>query len=86
MNAKPPPLPTRGGLNPAHPSKPNETERLPQIFSSLVGEMAGRLEGGLCLRRQPLMPQPHTAQQEHPSAPKKPLRSAIGSFDVHADA
>ncbi len=27
-----------------------------------------------------------TAQQEQPSAPKKPLRSAIGSFDVQAPA
>jgi hypothetical protein len=28
----------------------------------------------------------HTAQQAQPSAPKKPLRSAIGSFDVQAPA
>lgn len=28
----------------------------------------------------------HTAQQEQPKAPKKPLRSAIGSLDVHAPA
>jgi hypothetical protein len=28
----------------------------------------------------------HTAQQAQPSAPKKPLRSAIGSLDVQAPA
>jgi hypothetical protein len=28
----------------------------------------------------------YTAQQEQPRAPKKPLRSAIGSFDVQAPA
>jgi hypothetical protein len=39
------PSPQGGGLNPVQPLWINRGWRLPQVFSPLVGEMAGRPEG-----------------------------------------
>jgi hypothetical protein len=39
------PSPQGGGLNPAVPLSHNRGNAVPQVFSPLVGEMAGRPEG-----------------------------------------
>jgi hypothetical protein len=39
------PSPQGGGLEPAAPLSHNRASAVPQVFSPLVGEMAGRPEG-----------------------------------------